>query len=215
MPKSPTPPRARRSHAERTAETRARLIAAVVESIADVGFQRTTASEIAARAGVTWGAVQHHFGGKEGILVAVLEDSFGRFVERVGDLADLDLDLEDRVSRFVDGAFAHFSSAHYRSTFEILLNALGPEQEAQRPEWQTEIFSAWHRVWERVFGETGVSRRRLVLLERYTFAVLSGLAATDLLGWPASHPRRRELDLLKETLVRELRSRNGDTRAGS
>ena len=48
---------------------------AVVETIADVGFQKTTAAEIARRAGVTWGAVQHHFGGKEGILLAVLEAS--------------------------------------------------------------------------------------------------------------------------------------------
>ena len=48
------PSKGRRSHAERTAETRAKILAAVVESIADVGFQRTTASEIAQRAGVTW-----------------------------------------------------------------------------------------------------------------------------------------------------------------
>ena len=41
------PVRARRSHAERTAETRARVMAAVVESIAEVGYQKTTASEIA------------------------------------------------------------------------------------------------------------------------------------------------------------------------
>ena len=62
----------RRSHAERRAETRARIIEAVIESIAEVGFHRTTAVEITRRAGVTWGAVQHHFGDKDGILLAVL-----------------------------------------------------------------------------------------------------------------------------------------------
>jgi len=61
-------PRARRTQAERTAATRERILAAVVESIAELGIQRTTASEIARRAGVTWGAVQHHFGAKHGIL---------------------------------------------------------------------------------------------------------------------------------------------------
>lgn len=54
----------RRSHAERTAETQARIVAAVVASIAERGLQRTTAAEVTRRAGVTWGAVQHHFGGK-------------------------------------------------------------------------------------------------------------------------------------------------------
>ncbi len=48
-------------------------MAAVLESIAEVGFQRTTAAEITRRAGVTWGAVQHHFGAEDGILRAVLE----------------------------------------------------------------------------------------------------------------------------------------------
>ncbi|MBW2313227.1 MAG: TetR family transcriptional regulator [Deltaproteobacteria bacterium] len=55
----------RRSQAERSAETRTRILAAVIDSIADVGLQRSTAAEIACRAGVTWGAVQHHVGDKE------------------------------------------------------------------------------------------------------------------------------------------------------
>ncbi len=69
----------RRSQAERTAETRGRIVGAVVESIREVGLQRTTAAEVSRRAGVTWGAVQHHFGGKDGMLEAVLEHSFDHF----------------------------------------------------------------------------------------------------------------------------------------
>jgi AcrR family transcriptional regulator len=67
MPSNPSGPR--RRHAEPSAETRARILGAVVECISEIGFQRTTASEIAARAGVTWGAVQHHLGDKDGILL--------------------------------------------------------------------------------------------------------------------------------------------------
>ena len=58
-------PRVRRSQAERSAETRTRILAAGIDSIADVGLQRSTAAEIACSAGVTWGAVQHHVGDKE------------------------------------------------------------------------------------------------------------------------------------------------------
>ncbi|HKK52995.1 MAG TPA: TetR family transcriptional regulator, partial [Myxococcota bacterium] len=54
----PAKPRSRRTQAERTAETRARILEATVESLDQVGFQRTTAAEITRRAGVTWGAVQ-------------------------------------------------------------------------------------------------------------------------------------------------------------
>jgi AcrR family transcriptional regulator len=111
----------RRTQAERTAETRRRILDAVVESIAELGFQRTTAMEIAKRAGVTWGAVQHHFGAKGGILEAVLEDTFERFEARLGDVA-ADAPLARRVALFVERGWEHFASPHFRSTFEILLH---------------------------------------------------------------------------------------------
>ena len=95
-------------------------MSAVVESIAELGFKRSTASEIARRSGLTWGAVQHHFGGKDGILAAVLEDSFNRFAERLADIASEGVPLAERVELFVDRAWEHFASAHFRSTFEIL-----------------------------------------------------------------------------------------------
>lgn len=202
------PARARRSQAERTAETRGRIIGAVVESIADVGYQRTTASEIEARAGVTWGAVQHHFGGKDGILRAVVEDSFERFAER---LADIDADghsLEKRVAAFIERAWEHFASDHYRSTFEILLNHSGWEGDEQDPRWQDAMFEAWGRVWNRLFGDTGLSRRRSAALQRYTIASLTGIASLVMLGAEDARIGGAELELLKETLVRELRRRD-------
>ena len=121
-----------KNHAERTAETRAKVMDAVVESITAVGFQRTTAAEITRRAGVSWGAVQHHFGDKEGILDAVLADSFARFAERLADVDLEGLDLEARVAIFVERAWEHFGSPHYRCTFEILLDHPGGEGEAWR-----------------------------------------------------------------------------------
>jgi AcrR family transcriptional regulator len=202
----PAPARQRRSHAERTAETRARIIAAVLGSIAEVGFQRTTATEIARRAGVTWGAVQHHFGDKDGILVAVVEDSFNRFAARLADIPQGGASLERRAALFVDRAWAHFSSPEYRSTFEILLNALGRDEAARAPSWQQRMFRAWDAIWMRLFRDAPVSRRRQRLLEHYTIATLSGLASTLVLEGPGARLRAEELDLLKDLLARELQA---------
>jgi AcrR family transcriptional regulator len=196
--------RVRRSHAERTAETRARIVAAVVESIAEVGFQRTTASEIARRAGVTWGAVQHHFGGKDGILLAVLEDSFSRFAERLSEIPTEGTSLEKRVSEFVDRAWVHFGSPHYRSTFEILLSFAGPDGPERELLWQSRMFEAWNRMWDHLFGDSGLERRRSVTLQEYAISVLSGLAATKALGSSTPRVCQAQLDLLKDSLVREL-----------
>ena len=100
----PAPVRERRSHSERTAETKARIMAAVVESIDEVGFHKTTGAEISRRAGVSWGAVQHHYRDKDGILVAVLESSFDLFAERLGSPPETDASLEERVALFHRGA---------------------------------------------------------------------------------------------------------------
>lgn len=197
--------RERRTHAERTAETRTRILSATIESIAEVGFQRTTAVEITRRAGVTWGAVQHHFGDKDGILIAVLEDSFARFAARLEDIAVEGLSLERRVALFVERAFEHFTSREYASTFEILLEHLRRDAPERGASWQLEMSRAWERVWRRFFGDSAVPRRRQGILQHYTIAVLSGLASTLLLEGAGASVRTAELDLLRDTLVRELR----------
>jgi len=204
--RSAAPVRERRSHAERTAETRERIMTAVVESISEVGFQKTTAAEIARRAGITWGAVQHHFGGKDGILRAVLEDSFQRFAARIADVPAEGTSLETRVGLFIDRAWAHFCSDHYRSTFEILLSYANADEAGAESLWQSEMFDAWDRIWQRIFADTDTPRRRSAILQHYTISVLSGLASTRMLGSPTDPMLAAELALLKSTLVRELQT---------
>jgi AcrR family transcriptional regulator len=194
---------ARRSHAQRTAETRARLIAAVVESIAETGLARTTAPEIARRAGVTWGAVQHHFGGKDGMLVAVLDDSFQRFAARLESIPLEHTPLEKRAALFIDRAWEHFSSPHYRSTYEILLHYLG-RSGRRGGDWRERMFRDWDRLWRRLFSEAGAPRSRHYVLQHYTISVLTGLAATLMLEGSEAAIRPAELELLKDTLAREL-----------
>lgn len=200
----PVKERERRSQAERTAGTRARIVAAVVDAIAEVGFQRTTAAEVTRRAGVTWGAVQHHFGGKDGLLVAVVEDSFNRFAERLVDVPVEGASLAERATLFIDRAWAHFSSTEYHSTFEILLHYLRREDLRSEPPWQVRMFRAWDQVWMRLFGDARIPRRRHRVLQHYTISTLSGLASTLMLEGAEATLRAEELDLLKATLAREL-----------
>jgi AcrR family transcriptional regulator len=63
----------RRTQAERSASTRAALIAAARALFAERGFAGAGREEIVRRAGVTRGALQHHFGDKEGLFRAVFE----------------------------------------------------------------------------------------------------------------------------------------------
>ena len=191
----------RRTHAERTAESRERIMRAVVESIAEVGFKRSTASEIARRSGLTWGAVQHHFGGKDGILAAVLEDSFNHFAERLSDIETEGLPLAERAGLFVDRAWEHFASPQFRSTFEILQHYGASSRDNG---WQDQMLSAWNGVWTRLFGEAPRSRRKRIALQHYTVSVLAGLASLLRFESPSPVVLATELGLLKDTLAREL-----------
>lgn len=196
--------RRRRSHAERRAETRARILDAVVDTISEVGFQRATAQAIAARSGMTWGAVQHHFGGKEGLLLAVLEESFQRFAERFEDVSVADTTLAQRVDLFVERAWEHFRGRYFHSAFEILVGYLGRESSAEATDWRSEMANAWDAVWVRIFADATLSRSRRLVLQRITIATLTGLAETTMLSGASGRDAKGELALLGGLLLREL-----------
>ena len=63
----------RRTQAERREATRGALVAAARELFAAKGFAGAGREEIVERAGVTRGALQHHFGTKEDLFLAVFE----------------------------------------------------------------------------------------------------------------------------------------------
>ncbi len=194
----------RRSHAERRVETRARIQNALVEAISELGFHRATAAEISRRSGVSWGAAQHHFGDKNGILVAVLVDSFNRLVAELEDQPDEGAALEERVERFVEGAWRHMGGPHYRCTFEILLNLAGPDWSAEGDPLRGNTLRIWGDIWDRFFGDADIPASRRVALQFYTVSALSGLAAMRKFEGPNAEQRRLELGFLKDTLLREL-----------
>jgi len=71
-------------HAQRSDATRSALIAAARPLFADRGFAGVAAEEVVAAAGVTRGALYHHFGGKEGLLAGVYEQIERELLDRIG-----------------------------------------------------------------------------------------------------------------------------------
>ena len=66
-------PRPRRTQRERSDTTRSALTAAAVTLFAERGFHGTPAELVVRRAGVTSGALYHHFGDKRGLFRAAFE----------------------------------------------------------------------------------------------------------------------------------------------
>src|ERR1700756_4556310 len=77
-------PRGEFDRSERRARTRARLLEAAARVYARRGFDAATLDEIAEEAGFTKGAVYDHFGSKENLLFALLDEHLaGQIAEQI------------------------------------------------------------------------------------------------------------------------------------
>jgi len=74
---------ARKPRAEMIAETRAKLIAAGRKAFASVGYAEASMDDFTAEAGLTRGALYHHFGDKKGLLEAVVSEMDAEMTERL------------------------------------------------------------------------------------------------------------------------------------
>lgn len=79
----------RRTQAERSAGTQAVLVAAAVDCLVERGWAATTAVEVCRRAGVTRGALLHHFPDLPGLLARALESLYDEFAARAEPAATL------------------------------------------------------------------------------------------------------------------------------
>ena len=73
---------------ERGDRTRDLLIDETVRCIREEGFSAASARHIIERAGVSWGVIQHHFGDRDGLLTAVIEDAVDRLIASLEVLSD-------------------------------------------------------------------------------------------------------------------------------
>jgi AcrR family transcriptional regulator len=77
-----------RTQAQRREQTRLALLDATIDCLVDLGYARTTVQEICARAGVSKGAVQHHFTAKAELMAAAVEHLTTRLRRRLATSLD-------------------------------------------------------------------------------------------------------------------------------
>jgi AcrR family transcriptional regulator len=75
-------PAGARTQTERSADMKKRLVAAAIESLIDFGYAHTTSVEVCRRAGVTRGALNHHFSSTSALLIGVLEELYSQLSKR-------------------------------------------------------------------------------------------------------------------------------------
>ena len=101
--------RGRRIQIERSQSTRVRVLTAVVDCIVKEGLPRTNFTRIAERAGISVGSIQHQFGDKAGVLIAVVESGFEDLLREVGQLHAEPGTLRARLRGVVETMWRHRS----------------------------------------------------------------------------------------------------------
>jgi AcrR family transcriptional regulator len=88
----------RRTRAEME-ETRATLLSTARQVFSEHGYVGTSMDDLTARAGLTRGALYHHFGDKQGLLAAVVEQIDGEVDVRLNSITDTASDAWDGFRR--------------------------------------------------------------------------------------------------------------------
>ncbi|MBS7842027.1 TetR/AcrR family transcriptional regulator [Pseudomonas fluorescens] len=107
-----------RARAEIIEDTRARLIASARLAFATQGYANTSMDDFTARAGLTRGALYHHFGDKKGLLAAVVAQLDGEMDAHLQRLSD---EASDPWSGFCERCRAYLRMAQDAEIQRIVL----------------------------------------------------------------------------------------------
>jgi AcrR family transcriptional regulator len=130
--RSVSPTRRTSAPRKRGDDTRAKIINETVRCIMEEGFGAATAKHVAERAGVTWGVIQYHFGDRNGLLMAVVDDGVAKLLDSLSAADVRTLPLRERIEVVVDTAWSCYSSPTSMAAFEILRATRGGPGESSR-----------------------------------------------------------------------------------
>jgi TetR/AcrR family transcriptional regulator, regulator of cefoperazone and chloramphenicol sensitivity len=103
-------------------DSRQRVIDAAVACILDQGFYRASSNAIADQAGVTWGAIQYHFGSREALMLAVLEEGAQRLTDTLSNANITGGSVTERVGQYGDILASYYAAPEYLAFAQVLLN---------------------------------------------------------------------------------------------
>jgi AcrR family transcriptional regulator len=106
------------------AATRARLIEATIDCILEEGLYRASSNRIAKRAGVTWGVIQHHFGTREGLLLATFQEGMQELIDTLESAVIAGETFEERLESLADVIWRFYRRPRFVAYEQLTLNLL-------------------------------------------------------------------------------------------
>ena len=188
---------------DRSRVTRQRLLESAVRCLAEYGWSAATVSVIADDAGISRGALQHHFPTREELVVAALEYMFQERTARVEQLTAPTGDGAERVHTVVATLIDMFNGDLFRAALQAWTAAAADEQ-------VREVIAPLERRFARSVHALAVQHLgvddedpHVRTLIQATLDLARGLALADLLS-DDSKRRERIVDTWATMLAQEL-----------
>jgi AcrR family transcriptional regulator len=189
---------------ERTADTRARLIEATLDLVFSKGYASTTMVEIAARAGLTRGALSHHFEGKDQLIVEAFAHLLRSTTEEIRTYASqVELGTMS-LADFVDSLWKIFSGPFFMVTLEQITASRHNVYLRERLVERTRDFQrSLDEIWRQFFSGTAMPSAEVETTFNATLCLLRGMGVqTVLRDDPAYY--RRLLTFWKSVLAQQI-----------
>ncbi|CAO3363548.1 TetR/AcrR family transcriptional regulator [Azospirillum palustre] len=194
----------RKPQQERSNATRRKLVRATIDLLRERGYASVTTPDIADRAGVSRGALQYHFAGKEEIYFAAIQE-ITAWMDKEMNLAEfVGLPIAERVERVVNQHWEVFGSDDYVAALEIRLYERFNDWLHQSIRTQLgKVTEARDLEWVRLFADSPADTATVVRLRRMVLDTLRGFALRKIQEGPAVD-FAPQLTLLKRFLVSVL-----------
>ena len=173
---------ARKSQKSRSADTIEKILNATLDTIYDHGFQNATTSVIAMRAGISRGALMHHFPRKEKLIAEAVRYKLLLEISEIQKLAENVANEEMSLDDFLDELWTHFSGRLFMTTMEYLAAARTDRylKKELKPS-SLEFNEALDQIWLRFFKGATVSNEVKRLAFTTTICLLRGMAVNSML----------------------------------
>lgn len=203
----------RRTQAERSEDTRRRILDAAVQLLGERGYAGLRTADVAAQAGVSKGAQTHHFPSKDDLVVAVVEHVFVRASEQARTRARRAASPDDAIKALIEDAQEFFFSELFLIALDL---AIQGRLEHSGENSMTQLSAATRLPveahWLTALIDSGVPAKVADDLLWLTLSIVRGLAVRRL--WQHDAPRFKRLfrvwrDMVTGYLTATVQARSG------
>ena len=164
---------------ERSRITREGLLRAAVDVLAEQGWSAATVATVAARAGVSRGAAQHHFPTREALVTATLEQIFADLTAVTAETTE---PAGDRIAAVVDRAVAIYTGKEFKAALQVWAAAASdPALRELILPLEAKFARAAHRMTVQALGPSD-DEQRIHRVAQLTLDLARGLGLADTLS---------------------------------